>query len=51
MINEINKEGRRSMNANPTRPSKNQWKGAQTDPKQKQDREKTVFLPAMLIRK
>jgi hypothetical protein len=39
MINKINKERRRSMNATPTRPSnKNQWQGAQTDPKQKQNR-------------
>jgi hypothetical protein len=42
MINKINKERRRSMNATPTRPSnKNQWQGAQGDPKQKQDRAKT----------
>jgi hypothetical protein len=39
MINKINKERQRSMNATPTRPSnKNQWQGAQADPKQKQDR-------------
>jgi hypothetical protein len=39
MINKINKERRRSMNATPIWPSnKNQWKGAQADPKQKQDR-------------
>jgi hypothetical protein len=39
MINKINKERRRSKNATPIRPSnKNQWQGAQTDPKQKQDR-------------
>jgi hypothetical protein len=31
MINKINKERRRSMNAAP-------WQGAQEDPKQKQDR-------------
>jgi hypothetical protein len=35
MINKINKERRRSMNATPTWPSnKNQWQGAQADPKQ-----------------
>jgi hypothetical protein len=39
MINKINKERRRSMNATPIRPSnKNQWQGAKADPKQKQDR-------------
>jgi hypothetical protein len=39
MINKINKEMRRSMNATPTRPSnKSQWQGAKEDPKQKQDR-------------
>jgi hypothetical protein len=39
MLNKINKERRRSMNATPTRPSnKSQWQGAQEDPKQKQDR-------------
>jgi hypothetical protein len=39
MINKINKERRRSMNAAPTRPSnKSQWQGAQEDQKQKQDR-------------
>jgi hypothetical protein len=39
MINNINKEKRLSMNATPIRPSnKNQWQGAQADPKQKQDR-------------
>jgi hypothetical protein len=33
MINKINKERRRSMNATPTRTSnKNQWSGAQADP-------------------
>jgi hypothetical protein len=38
-INKINKERQRLMNAAPTRPSnKNQWQGAQADPKQKQDR-------------
>jgi hypothetical protein len=42
MINKINKKRRRSMNATPTLPSKkNQWQGAQADPKQKQDRAKT----------
>jgi hypothetical protein len=36
MINKIDKERRRSMNAAPTRPSnKRQWQGAQEDPKQK----------------
>jgi hypothetical protein len=36
MINKINNERRRSMNATPIRPSnKNQWQGAQADPKQK----------------
>jgi hypothetical protein len=39
MINKIDKERRRSMNAAPTRPSnKNHRQGAQADPKQKQDR-------------
>jgi hypothetical protein len=39
MINKINKERWRSMNAIPTRHSnKSQWLGAQEDPKQKQDR-------------
>jgi hypothetical protein len=39
MINKINEERRRPMNATPTRPSiKNQWQGAQADTKQKQDR-------------
>jgi hypothetical protein len=39
MINKINKERRRSMNAAPTRPSnKSQCQGAQVDPKQKQER-------------
>jgi hypothetical protein len=39
MINKINKERRRSMNATPTQPiNKNQWQGAKADPKQKQDR-------------
>jgi hypothetical protein len=34
MINKINKEKRRAFNATPTRPSnKNQWLGAQEDPK------------------
>jgi hypothetical protein len=38
MINKINKERRRSMNATPKRSSnKSQWQGAQEDPKQKQD--------------
>jgi hypothetical protein len=39
MINKINKERRRPMNATPTRPNNNsQWQEAQEDPKQKQDR-------------
>jgi hypothetical protein len=39
MINKINKERQRSMNATPTRTSnKNQWQGAQVDSTQKQDR-------------
>jgi hypothetical protein len=39
MINKINKERRRSMNAAPTRSSnKSQWQEAQEDPNQKQDR-------------
>jgi hypothetical protein len=39
MINKINKERQRSMNAAPTGPSnKNQWQGAQANQKQKQDR-------------
>jgi hypothetical protein len=39
MINKINKERRRSMNATPTRPSnEDQRPGAPEDPKQKQDR-------------
>jgi transposase len=38
MINKINKERRRSINATSTRPSnKNQRQGVQTDPKQKRD--------------
>jgi hypothetical protein len=37
MINKINKERRQTQT--PTRPSnKNQWQGAQEEPKQKQDR-------------
>jgi hypothetical protein len=40
VINKINKERRRSMNATPTRSrNKSQWQGAKEDPKQKQDRE------------
>jgi hypothetical protein len=36
MINKVNKERWRSINATPTLPSnKNQWQGAQADPKQK----------------
>jgi hypothetical protein len=39
MINKINKDWWRSMNATPTRPSnKSKWQGAQEDPKQNQDR-------------
>jgi hypothetical protein len=39
MINKINKERRRSMNATPIRPTnKNQRQEAQADPKQKHDR-------------
>jgi hypothetical protein len=42
MINKINKEKRRSINATPIRPiNKNQWQGAQADPEQKQDWDKT----------
>jgi hypothetical protein len=42
MINKINKERRRSMNATPIGSSnKNQWQGAQADPKQNQGRAKT----------
>jgi hypothetical protein len=38
MINKINKERRRSLNATPTRPSNNEKRpGAQEDPRQKQD--------------
>jgi hypothetical protein len=38
MKNKINKERRRSMNATPIWPSnKNQWQGAQVDPKHKKD--------------
>jgi hypothetical protein len=45
MINKINKERRRSMNATPILPSnKNQWHGAQADPIQKQDRAKTTLI-------
>jgi hypothetical protein len=37
MINQINKERRRSVNATPKRPSKeNQWQRAQAAPKQKE---------------
>jgi hypothetical protein len=39
MINNINHERRRSMDATPTRPSsKGKLQGTQKDPKQKQDR-------------
>jgi hypothetical protein len=38
MINQINMEGRRSMNATSTQLSnKNQWQGAKEDPEQKHD--------------
>jgi hypothetical protein len=41
MINKINKERRRSMNATSTRSgNKSQWQGAREDPKQKQVRAK-----------
>jgi hypothetical protein len=46
MINKINKERRRSMNATPTRPiNKSKWQGAQEDPKQK--RHKNPILAAI----
>jgi hypothetical protein len=39
MVNKINKERRRSMNATPTRPNKkDRWQGAHDDPKHKQNR-------------
>jgi hypothetical protein len=45
MVNKIIKERRRSMNATPIRPSnKNQWQGAQADPKQKPGCFFTLFL-------
>jgi hypothetical protein len=47
MINKINKEWRRSMNATPTRPSdKDQRLGAKEDPKQKQDKS----MPPLYLR-
>jgi hypothetical protein len=46
MINKINKERLRSMNAIPLRSSnKNHWQGAQADPKQKQAGHKTTDRP------
>jgi hypothetical protein len=49
MINKINKEKWRSMNATPTLASnKNQWQGAQTDHKQKQDRAQDRLITKMI---
>jgi hypothetical protein len=52
MINKMNKERPRSMNATPARPrNKNHLQGTQEDPKQKQDgaRESTVWLITKMI--